>query len=284
MSRLLIVNADDYGRSPGVSAGIRTAHNQGLISTSTVMINMPGASAEVERALRESPRLGLGVHLNLTVGLPCAPTQDLPSLIDSKGRFKRKEALYQSPEQIDPTQVEIEWRAQIEAFLSAGAKLDHLDSHHHIALLTPDLWGTCLKLAETYDCGVRTPVPSDVPIESIRDAYPQPMLDFIQQEAMARLRSAERPSPDHFFASFFGPGASLEHLLTLLRQMPEGVCELMCHPGYVDDTLLTTSGYAQERQRELTVLTHPDALQIITQLDTQLCTYRDIWNPSPEGS
>jgi predicted glycoside hydrolase/deacetylase ChbG (UPF0249 family) len=252
MSRLLIVNADDYGRSPGVSAGIRTAHNQGLVSTSTVMINMPGASAEVERALRESPRLGLGVHLNLTVGLPCAPTQDLPSLIDSKGRFKRKEALYQSPEQIDPTQVEIEWRAQIEAFLSAGAKLDHLDSHHHIA--------------------------------SIRDAYPQPMLDFIQQEAMARLRSAERPSPDHFFASFFGPGASLEHLLTLLRQMPEGVCELMCHPGYVDDTLLTTSGYAQERQRELTVLTHPDALQIITQLDTQLCTYRDIWNPSPEGS
>jgi predicted glycoside hydrolase/deacetylase ChbG (UPF0249 family) len=284
MSRLLIVNADDYGRTPGVSAGIRTAHNQGLVSTSTVMINMSGAPAEVERALRESPGLGLGVHLNLTVGPPCAPAQDLSSLVDSQGQFKDRKALFQFPDRVDPAEVEIEWRAQIDAFLATGAQLDHLDSHHHIALLTPDLWETCLRMAKRFDCGVRTPVPADVPSQYLSDDFPQSTVDFIQQQAMARLRSAGRPCPDHFFASFFARGVSLEHLLSLLHKLPAGVSELMCHPGYNDDPLLSSSGYAKERPIELSILTHPDALQTITQLDIQLCTYRDVWIPSPEGS
>ena len=66
MSRVLIVNADDYGRTPGVSAGILRAHLESIVTTTTAMVNLPGAVEAISRALASAPRLGLGVHLNLT--------------------------------------------------------------------------------------------------------------------------------------------------------------------------------------------------------------------------
>ena len=62
MTTSLIVNADDYGRTPEVSLGIRQAHLQGLVSTTTAMVNMPVALDQIRRAQDECPRLGLGVH------------------------------------------------------------------------------------------------------------------------------------------------------------------------------------------------------------------------------
>src|SRR5512137_2484629 len=124
MTRTMIVNADDFGRTRGVSAGIVHAHLHGLVSTTTAMVNLPGALDDVAQAARQAPTLGLGVHLNLTHGRPIADAADVPSLVDPGGSFYAPDDLLASGRRPLPIHVEREWRAQIKAFLATGAILD----------------------------------------------------------------------------------------------------------------------------------------------------------------
>ena len=84
--RALIVNADDYGLSPGVNQGVLAAHRLGLVTSATLMANLPAAVAAVAAA---PPTLALGLHLNLTTGEPCAGAARVPSLVDASGHFLR---------------------------------------------------------------------------------------------------------------------------------------------------------------------------------------------------
>ena len=86
MTRMLIVNADDFNRSPGVSRGIVEAHEKGIVTSTTVMVNLPGLRASLD-LLRGYPRLGVGLHVNLTFGSPVVPAEQVPSLVDAEGRF-----------------------------------------------------------------------------------------------------------------------------------------------------------------------------------------------------
>lgn len=284
MTKTLIINADDYGRSPGVSAGIREAHLSGVVTTTTVMTNLPGAIDEVGKARDECPTLGLGVHLNLSTGPPCAPAGEVQSLLDPSNHFLDRNTIMASPDRLDPVQVELEFRAQIEAFLSTGTSLDHLDSHNHIVALSPELWEMYLMLAEEYGCGVRPSFPSDVPEEVLIGIYSPNALAFASQGAMDRLNSAQVRHPDHFLASFFGPGATLDNLLYRINNLETGVSELMCHPGQVDNTLRSESGYALEREEELSILTHHKVLKAVERSDIRLATYRNAWNPPTRNS
>jgi predicted glycoside hydrolase/deacetylase ChbG (UPF0249 family) len=278
MTPALIVNADDYGRTPGISAGIRQAHLQGIVSTTTAMVNIPGAVDQLQLAMDECSELGIGVHLNLTIGPPCAPIEEIPSLLDSRGHFLSRSTLMQSPDRIEPSHAEIEFHSQIHAFLATGATLDHLDSHHHIVAFNPSLWEIYLELAEEFGCGVRPSYPSDVFQEALFHVYPSNVLDFSRYGAMEKLETSGLHYPDQFLASFFGPGANLKNILNLLEELPHGVSELMCHPGNVDAILLSESGYAKEREIELALLTHPKVKQTVQKAEIRLCTYRNAWN------
>ena len=70
MTKRLIVNADDYGHSPGICLGIREAHLQGIVTSTSAMMNRPLTAAELTVAARACPNLGIGVHLVLTTGKP----------------------------------------------------------------------------------------------------------------------------------------------------------------------------------------------------------------------
>ena len=284
MDKVLIVNADDYGRSPGVSTGIRQAHQHGIVTTSTVMINLPGAITDIQLALHQTPELALGVHLNLTVGRPCASASDVPSLVDASGAFLRKDDLYDHPEQLNPEEVEREWRAQVETFLTTGARLDHLDSHHHIALISSDIWNCCLSIASDYHCGVRTPMPSDLNRQSLTDAFPRKAIDFVAETASKQIAAADVQHVDNFLGSFFGNQATREHLLVLLDELPVGVHELMCHPGIADDLLCASSRYAVEREAELEILTDPSVIHFVRAAGIKLSTYHEAWSHEHERS
>ena len=162
MSRQLIVNADDFARSPEVNRGILAAHQQGIVTTTTVLINQPGSIQAVLEAARSAPELGMGLHLNLTLGTPCSPKSDIHELMGEHDLFHTIDFWYKNPQSVSINKVEIEWRAQIDKFISTGLKVDHLDSHHHIAVIRPDIWGLFLELAMELNCGVRPPYPDDV--------------------------------------------------------------------------------------------------------------------------
>jgi hypothetical protein len=85
--RQLIVNADDFGYSSGVNRGILEAHRQGIVTSTSVMVNQRAAPAGTKQALTDAPDLGLGLHLILTQGRPVLPPGQVPSLVGGDGRF-----------------------------------------------------------------------------------------------------------------------------------------------------------------------------------------------------
>jgi predicted glycoside hydrolase/deacetylase ChbG (UPF0249 family) len=274
VTRTLIVNADDFGRTRGVSAGIVHAHLHGLVTTTTAMVNLPGALQDVAQASQQLPTLGLGVHLNLTHGRPVLDPTEVPSLVSSDGSFHTPDALIASGHLPDPAHVEREWRAQVNAFLKTGALLDHLDSHHHAALFSPEMWQICLNLAAELGCGVRPPAPRETSDDVLFSRFPPESRRFATGDAWRLLADRGIPSPERLVTRFFAQRARLATLLSILESIPHGTTELMCHPGWLDSVLVRNSGYAREREAELEALVSPHAIRMATRRGIVRSTYR----------
>ena len=246
MTRRLIVNADDFGLAPGVSAGILTAHRHGIV-TSTTLLATAAIGAESVRALRDSG-LGVGLHVNLTLGRPLSGGR---SLVDTGGRFVRDAR--HAAARANARDVEREVAAQIEKFESLVRRPPtHLDTHHHVGLLAP-VGEVVLDAARRLGVPVRSQNP----------------------EARARARSAGLRTPDHFFGES-GPEAywSFARTLAHLRQLPSGVSEFMTHPGWLDDAL-TYSRYGRQRETEMVGLGTPAARAAAASLGIELCHFGD---------
>ena len=126
MTRRLIVNADDWGLTRGVSDGILAAHRHGIVSSTTVLVTAPLDREQVAR-LRDAG-LGVGVHVNLTLGAPLTRGR---SLVDGDGRFVRDAR--RAAARVTAADVRAEVEAQVERFESTlKRRPTHLDSHHHV--------------------------------------------------------------------------------------------------------------------------------------------------------
>jgi hypothetical protein len=131
--RRLIVNADDYGKSPKANDAIRQAVRGGLVTSTTVMVNMPQA-VEIADLARECPRLSVGLHLNLTEGAPVSPPESVASLVDATGGFwPMREFLWRAwLGRIRAEHLRAEIDAQIAALQRLVSAVSHLDSHKHV--------------------------------------------------------------------------------------------------------------------------------------------------------
>ncbi|MBN1284785.1 MAG: ChbG/HpnK family deacetylase [Anaerolineae bacterium] len=285
MTKRLIVNADDLGRSAGVNRGIFEAHTNGIVTSTTVMINMPGAPAAIEYALAHAPSLGVGLHLNLTTGAPLCKRDHVASLVDAGGDFhhiSRWAAVY---DRFSAGDFERELRAQVERFVAlAGRPPDHLDAHHHASYLHPAALRALLDLAAEYNIPTRKPVAAGDPAQAaqyindvLRDFPPDRVCSLVarlstvlENEASAALP----PWPDYMHRGFYGQTATLGDLLVILTTLPDNaVTELMCHPGYADGL---DSSYAAPRERELAALTDPAAAEVIESEGIELISFADL--------
>lgn len=244
MSRLLIVNADDLGRSDGVNRGIFEAHERGLVTSATLMVGCPAAEAAAA-ALARHPRLGVGLHVTLTGAAPTLPAREVPSLVDEHGLLPRKPEAMGA---VDAVELLAEVRNQLALFRRLTGRMPtHLDSHHHSHRL-PVVLDALLAAAREHGLPVRR----------------------ASEEVAVRAAAEGVRTTDFFLESFFGETATLGVLLEVLRGLPAGVTELMCHPGYVDEELRRGSGYADDREREIAVLTDPRAAATIQELGVEL--------------
>jgi predicted glycoside hydrolase/deacetylase ChbG (UPF0249 family) len=125
-----------------------------------------------------------------------------------------------------------------------------------------------LRLADRLDVPIRKPLADDVSIAAEFVRKLGIAVDSQVAEAMAgslknTIAVASVRMPDHFITGFYKEQATLGDLLILLADLPEGISELMCHPGEVDEVLAASSGYTDYRQAELDALTHPSARELI---------------------
>jgi predicted glycoside hydrolase/deacetylase ChbG (UPF0249 family) len=278
MTKRLIVNADDYGLTVGVSEGIRIAHLNGIVSTTTAMLNMPSVVEDLLLAHQDCPRLGVGIHLVATAGKPLRPYKYVSTIVNGEGYFRSirdYKATSSFFEQLDPAQLQDEWRSQIDKFLQLGLNLDHLDSHHHIACYHKKVYEVMIALAEEYDTPIRTilPVPSS---NALFGRVDHNILNFFSQFALSLLSVHPIRQPDGFISSFMHQGASLRNLLRILTELPDGTFELMCHPGIVDEELSSVSSYNMLRQAELDALTHKKTRELIESYQIELINFRKI--------
>ena len=236
VSVAVIINADDFGLTEGVCAGIVRAIETGAVTSTTAMVCVPGA---MQRLQRWAPRIAghSGAHLQLTSGTPILPPQSVPSLVQPDGRFPAKRKEIKNP---GTEQVFIEWQAQIETLIRAGIQPTHLDSHHHVHGL-PAVFPAFCELARRYSIPARS----------------------LDSEMSRHLRAVGVPCIDRTLTGWYGGELSVK---TLLRHLQEGTheypeaktFEVMCHPGFADDGLPSLSRYVGEREVELAVLCHPD--------------------------
>jgi predicted glycoside hydrolase/deacetylase ChbG (UPF0249 family) len=274
MTTRLIINSDDYGRTPEVSRGIRESHLRGVVTSTTCMMNIPTTAADIAIALQETPRLGLGVHLVLTAERPVMPRERVKTLTDANGGFLKLPVLIGRLGDLDISEVKAEWTAQIEAFQRAtGRKPTHLDSHHHSSYFSPGLFRAMLELARKYECGIRLPI---VYGSDEMAGLPAEVIGPIREHAPTLLKEFDPLRPDAFFAGFYDETATREELLKIVRELPEGTLEIMCHPGYVDGTLLAATSYASQRKTELDILTDPSVRDAIKACGIQLISFAEL--------
>lgn len=271
MSKRLIVNADDYGHTRGVSQGIRQAHLRGIVTSTTTMMNYPGADADLRDAVRECPRLGLGLHLVLTSGSPVLPADKVPNLVDSEGKFYKYDPFVERMHQVDLKQVNLEWHAQVEAFKKAVGRLpDHLDSHHHSSYFTPGLFDLMLDLADELN------VPMRLPFGMGGTA----LVDVLSPFAGSRLVSRKNGYAQIFLDTFYDEGATLNNLVSILQQIAgdeqHDTFELMTHPALVDDELMRTSIYNERRAEELNLLCHGMTFSALRSFGIDLINFSDL--------
>jgi predicted glycoside hydrolase/deacetylase ChbG (UPF0249 family) len=271
--RELIINADDYGLTRGVSQEIRFAFGSGLISSTTAMLTVPGALRGLEIAVRDTPALPIGIHLTLTVGTPLSAPEEVPSLVDGEGRFFQRDEFLARLDQISPEEAGREFRAQIGALIALGIQPDHLDSHHFVSYLTPALLEQMLRLAEEFHLAVRPPAGCDAAMQDLFPGLPPAALAFLRGEAQAAVRRAGVPTADRLYLTFYDKTATKKNLQWILSDMPEGVSEIMCHPGLADDDLRRVSDYAEERGNEVVVLTESGLPQMLQAQSIQLTAY-----------
>ena len=266
MPKRLIINSDDYGRTPEISRGIREAHLRGVVTSTTCMMNIPTTRDDVAVAIKETPDLGMGVHLVLTMGRPISAPETVSSIVDEHGSFFKYTPLIEHLQTLNIDEVKKEWRAQIEAFIrAAGRKPTHIDSHHHSSYFSPELFRGMLEMAKQYDCAIRFPF-----------TQISPELEETARHAPDLIQEFNPRRPDVFFVNFYDETATQEDLLNIINSVGEGTSEIMCHPGYVDDEFAKESVYNFQRQRELQILTDPAIKTAIESKGIQLITFADL--------
>ncbi len=272
---LLIVNADDYGYFPCVNAGIRQASRDGILTATGILVSAGIADAEL-RALRDDAELDLGVHLNLTHGVPmCRALRR--RLGGAAGQFpgKLRLAAMVASGFLGRDLIRDEWRAQIEHCLEAGARLRFLNSHEHVHML-PALFALTQELCAGYG------------IEHLRFTTPDPgpsrtaglgPRDAALALAARLNRGRLRRRPPRMLGLGVSGKLSLGYLERTLPGLTGGeVYELMCHPGQCRGAAETSPRLARYHawRQELAALVHPGTRELLARHHISPIGYRHL--------
>ena len=226
----LIINADDFGFTRDVNAGIIQAHREGVLTATTLMAN-GDAFDDAIRLARETPTLDVGCHLALVQGRAVLDGKPLP----------------ETPTQLIFQKIDVyaELRAQIQKICAAGIRPTHLDSHKHTHLL-PGVFRAVVRLAREFS------------IPYIR--RPLPRIGYYSRLAHANgIRMT-----DHLLGFRLTGTLTEETFAAAIEGLREGETEFLCHPGLLGPELAQARTRLKEsRLRELEALTSPRIRDLI---------------------
>jgi predicted glycoside hydrolase/deacetylase ChbG (UPF0249 family) len=287
--KYLIINADDFGKSPAENQAIIDLLRQQRISSATLMPNAPGYE-EARQWCVESKTQAVGLHLTLTSDhFSTMPLETQPphyrsltrhkSLEDEQGfLFTQAESLRR---QAVPHELQDEIAAQFAKLHQDGIAISHVDCHMYS--LYPAC-GTRMFRFLLGQCRRHGRIPlrfcrESWPIEGVRTLYESAWVSTAYA-ALADLYNV--PIPDYAYAfPYFAAGIDSydqkkQTLIAFIGKLPEGISELHLHPATDSDELRRTNPTAQHRIDEYRLLLDNDIREALEKQGVILVSYRDI--------
>lgn len=268
-ARLLIVNADDFGMCHANNAATVAAFREGILTSTTLMAPCPWAPHAIA-LLRENPDLPFGVHLTIVSEReamrwgPRASRDRVRSLIDDEGYFFRNSQANALLAQAQIDEVEIEYRAQIEAVLATGLKPTHFDWHCLYDGGRDDIFELTRSLAQEYGVAMR-----------VHD-----------QQKAAALIAEGLPAVDQGVLDSYSLDVEgkTERMLQLLRDLPVGLSEWAVHPSFGNAEAQAMEPDAwQVRKTDFDFLVSQQARRIIEEQGIILLDYTSLRGNGPLG-
>jgi predicted glycoside hydrolase/deacetylase ChbG (UPF0249 family) len=282
--KMLIVNADDFGMSEEISDGIITAHLEGIVTSTSLMVNMPDAERAV-RLAQQTPSLDVGIHLNITEGVPVLPSEKVPTLVNSTGEFLPDKKLIPKIKKfrVSPFEIEAEFSAQISKMLDMGIRPTHLDSHHHVHIYPLSAWAF-KRVTKKFGIKKVRAIRYHLPYFSNRkrlEHYKNILIIFsknIYKLIIQKFLWHEMVSPNFLVTtSILFPQSNLfdvkEKWIKLLLYLPDGIIEANCHPGYESKGTRNSDFWSEKRKNELNALTSFEVKDMVKKKDIELINF-----------
>ncbi|XOQ14305.1 MAG: hypothetical protein ACFWTY_09915 [Shouchella clausii] len=250
----LIVNADDFALTLGVTKGIIKGMKEGIITDTSIFANADYFYESIQLA-EENGITSMGVHLTITFSKPVLEASKVKSIVDGNGDFFRKSGLI--PKTYKKEEVRSELRAQIEKFLSTGLKLNHLDTHHGFSVWDSEMMDVVTSLAKEY----KVPMRRDVVLSK----------DLRIKE---KFFSSSIVTTDNVYIS----STNENYIVSVLEEHKDSDCtiEFAGHPGFVDNELLTISSVAHEREKDLELFMSKKLMKYIKDNNIELISYSEL--------
>jgi hopanoid biosynthesis associated protein HpnK len=291
----LIINADDFGLTAGVNRSIIESHNQGVLSSATLMANGGSFDDAVQKA-RSVPKLSVGCHVVLVDGSPVSAPNTVDTLLAIRSsqpeKFYSRLSAFTARAMFggfDRDQLVAEVTAQIKTIQAAGIEVTHLDTHKH-AHIFPEILAALLRAARI--CGVRAVRNPFVPVKAMNaklfkgksgiwKRYGQVrMLHTFSRQFLQRTKRAGILTPDGLVGMIETGSLESAGYSALLKQtiasLPDGTWELVCHPGYNDGDLRAAgTRLLASREEERRLLVSPELRQFLEEQKITVINYRE---------
>lgn len=279
----LILNADDFGASEAVNRAVVDGFKRGVLTSCSIMASGEAFEDAVRKA-SQCPGLGIGLHLVAVHGRSVLPRRDIPSLVDSTGRFPG-----------DPTlaglriffsrqarrELRRELTAQFERVLAAGIPLTHIDSHLHLHV-HPVVFELALELGIQFgvrrmrvpedDFELATRFDGNLPRARAIEAR---IFRILTRRMKRRLREEGFVFTDRVYGHFLTGRMSESYLLYLLDRLTVSTGEIYFHPALFDP-LAPLGDSDRQRLREYETLVSPRVLARMEQAGVARIRYSDL--------
>jgi hopanoid biosynthesis associated protein HpnK len=274
----LIVNADDLGLTPGVNRGVLRAFQDGIVTSASLLVTGSAFDDAVALA-RQNPELDVGLHMTLVEEQAVLGREVLPTLVDENGRLPRTSGEFLRRAllaRISWDEVEREIAAQIARFQNTGLRLSHLDSHQHLHMFPP-VFRIARRLTRGMDnVWIRNPAGPWRKSPNVRmGRWVQRLglnLTCVSAQALLGLRAPQMPDG---MCGFEVSGCLTRSALEqILRKIPDGLYELICHPGEDDaDTRRRYGHWGYRWAEELEALTAPETRVVLKEQGIALTSF-----------
>lgn len=283
----LIVNADDLGMTSGVTDGILFAHRNGLVTSTSMMVNQPFSEYAAQQ-LGSVPNLSVGIHLTLDQGAPILPPSQVFTLVNSKGEFYGNAELRARlwRRRVKVNEMEAELRAQIQWMKERGITPSHADSHRHIHFypyVAKAFSQACKKegIPKTRVARIRH-YPRHGYVGGPHGGTTQRRLlvtlymELLMNLRFRLLRRADcrlEPDPKYNRQEGLSQGWKLA-----LENLPSGTYEFVCHPGFPESNPLSQEfpGFERRRELELQLLTDKSMMDVIQDKNIELINFNQL--------